>query len=447
MVILRDLLTPIQNALSRAPHMRGRERMFISTLLACIIPFTNSKSSNLLRSLWSLFGLQALTSRRFYSMMASSKLPWTALWRQIWQQIPDPATDGRLLVALDDSINTKTGKSIFACSRLFDHAAKANQSRYPWAQNVVMLGLLTKIQGRWSCVPLAFRFYLTLAYCKKWIAGELPKLPPNEKVRFRTKLEQAVQMLATLPEIFHQPILVVADSWFGNRGLLKPGRKELGDTFHMLSRLRCNTVLYGLTPEKTGKTGRPRKYGDRLGRVDAVGARMRSEAVTRKVFLYGKMRRVTMATMDVTLKSLQITVRVVWVYRGSSIAQFFTTDLSLSCEQIVEYYGARWKIEACFKELKQDVGSSKSQTQTEHAVKNHINFCMMATALTWIYASRLRQAPNRRFTVRGRTGFAFSDVRSIIAKAALTEGFDGFCHQNGKTPINLSVNDLLQMVA
>jgi len=36
---------------------------------------------------------------------------------------------------------------------------------------------------------------------------------------------------------------------------------------------------------------------------------------------------------------------------------------------------------------------------------------------------------------------------SVEAKAALSENFDGFCHQNGKSPINLSVNDLLQMVA
>jgi len=34
---------------------------------------------------------------------------------------------------------------------------------------------------------------------------------------------------------------------------------------------------------------------------------------------------------------------------------------SLSVEQIVEYYGARWKIESGFKELKQEIGSVKTQ--------------------------------------------------------------------------------------
>jgi hypothetical protein len=43
---------------------------------------------------------------------------------------------------------------------------------------------------------------------------------------------------------------------------------------------------------------------------------------------------------------------VVWIFRKTQWIALFTTDLSLSVEQIVEYYGARWKIEAGFKELK-----------------------------------------------------------------------------------------------
>ena len=30
------------------------------------------------------------------------------------------------------------------------HAAKANQTKYPWAQNVVLVGLLKRIKGRWA---------------------------------------------------------------------------------------------------------------------------------------------------------------------------------------------------------------------------------------------------------------------------------------------------------
>jgi hypothetical protein len=67
---------------------------------------------------------------------------------------------GRLLVALDDSVNPWTGRKVFACQSTFDHAAKTNQSPFVWAQTIVTVGLLKAIHGRWSCVPLAFAFYL-----------------------------------------------------------------------------------------------------------------------------------------------------------------------------------------------------------------------------------------------------------------------------------------------
>ncbi|MBL4903593.1 MAG: transposase [Desulfocapsa sp.] len=49
-------------------------------------------------------------------------------------------------------------------------------------------------------------------------------------------------------------------------------------------------------------------------------------------------------------------------------------SLTLSIEQIIEYYGARWKIESGFKKIKQDIGSSKSQVRNADAVLNHLNF-------------------------------------------------------------------------
>ncbi|WP_221896860.1 hypothetical protein [Bathymodiolus japonicus methanotrophic gill symbiont] len=48
-------------------------------------------------------------------------------WRACWELIPSPETDGRILVALDDSIITKVGKNIFGCEAIFDHAAESKQ--------------------------------------------------------------------------------------------------------------------------------------------------------------------------------------------------------------------------------------------------------------------------------------------------------------------------------
>jgi transposase len=147
------------------------------------------------------------------------------------------------------------------------------------------------------------------------------------------------------------------------------------------------------------------------------------------------------------LKTLKCPIRVVWVYRQSRYVALFTTDLSLSNEQIIEFYGARWKIEAGFKEIKQDIGSARSQTRNADAVNNHLNFCMMATTLTWVYADRLQNEPDRRHKIRGRASFAFSDVRRIIAEAALDPSFQSVCPRPAQTVQNSFIKILLRMVA
>jgi hypothetical protein len=125
----------------------------------------------------------------------------------------------------------------------------------------------------------------------------------------------------------------------------------------------------------------------------------------------------------------------------------FTTDLSLSVEQIIEYYGARWKIESGFKEIKQEIGSSKTQTRNAYAVTNHLNFCMMSTTLIWIYADKLQKMPDRKYKIKGRASFAFSDVRRIMAEAILDPDFQSICPLPTQTPQNSIIKTLLRMVA
>ena len=119
----------------------------------------------------------------------------------------------------------------------------------------------------------------------------------------------------------------------------------------------------------------------------------------------------------------------------------------VTVQEIIEYYGARWKIEATFKELKRDIGSAETQTRHPNAVMNHLHFCMMATSLTWIYASRLEKTPSRRHVVKGRNHFAFSDVRRLIAEAAMNNNFGILCPVPRKSAVNSLVAVLLRMAA
>lgn len=124
-----------------------------------------------------------------------------------------------------------TLKKIFGCHYFFDHAAKQNQADYAWSQNIVQLGLLKWVHGRFACSPLSWCFY---------------RLQKDIQEGFKTKLEQMAEMVVKVGHVFKEPILLITDSWFGNEGLFKPLRSSLGHRVHLLSRLRTNANLYDI---------------------------------------------------------------------------------------------------------------------------------------------------------------------------------------------------------
>ena len=444
MFILRDLLQPLQACFPENTTGKERGTWFVYTLLCVMIHFTSARTSNLLRAMQTLFGFD-ISQRRFYAFMDSPKLPWARLWITLWQaMIPASEVNERLILALDDFINPKTGKTIYGCASVFDHAAKLNQSAYPWAQNIVSIGLLKQVKGRWAYLPMAFRFY----HMKKIIEAGLVKIKGHVPA-FQTKFEQTVEMLRDIASAFPgKAILIVTDSWFGNNGLFGPMRQQIGKQTNLLSRLRVNATLYEL-PATRGERqlGRTRKYGKRAGNAKSLASEFKEQACTYSVNLYGKQRDVLAFSQVFMLKTLRCAVRVVWVYRKTQWVALFTTDLALDVVQIIEYYGARWKIEAGFKELKQEIGSSKSQTRNHNAVINHLHFCTMAATVTWLYAERLAHTPQRCYAVNGRRHFAFSDVRKLITEVALQPNFDRLFPKPVKSTHNSFITALLRMVA
>ena len=445
MFILNSTLQALENQFNSTKLGINRSKWFTYIILAFISPFTTSISSNLLRYITTLFGKQ-VTKRSFYTFLATNQIPWNKLWSTLWDEIPEPKTEERILVALDDSNNPKTGKKIFGCSKIFDHAAKINQSKYPFAQNIVMIGLLKQIKNRWACLPLAFKFYLP----QKEVESNSDNMKiPGKETSFQTKLGQAVEMLTELSKHYiDTPILVVCDSWFGNNGLFRPLRKQSSSRIDLLSRLRSNSAIYDFPLKlKRNKPGRPPKYGTKFGSCSEMALMLKDQATSLKVNLYGKKREVQVFSKNVILKTLKCEVHVVWVFRKTQWIALYSTDLSLSVTQIVEYYGARWKIESGFKEIKQDIGSSKSQNRNAHSVVNHLNFALMATTITWIYGAKMENAPNRRHHVKGRNSFAFSDLRHLIAKDSLNENFKLVCDNQQKLPRKSFVQALIKMAA
>ena len=412
------------------------------TVQAILVPITASRTSNLLRAIATLFGVQIAPSR-YYTFMASVKRRWGSGWEVLWRAIPNPLTAGRLLVALDDAIHPKTGRQVFGGQPTFDPAAKTHHSQYPWAPTMVTVGLLKVLHGRWSCLPLAFACYLRRQTLR---AGGIRVR--GEAGVFQRQFAPAVRLIAGLAKVFgHAPILVVADSWFGNHGWLKPWRAALGPRAHRLSRLRVNAVRYEQPTATPGAPGRPRQYGARLGNTAQLAAAVRVDARTDTINRYGKRREVIAAERLVMLKTLRCQVRVVWVFRKTPWVALVTTAPTLAVAQLVEYYGARWKIEAGFREIKQEIGRAETQTRHPDAVTHHLNFCMAATTMTWSYGAQLHRAPPRRDATAKRTEYAFADLRRALAKDLGGQGFGIDCRIPGNATRNPLIATVMDLVA
>ena len=106
-----------------------------------------------------------------------------------------------------------------------------------------------------------------------------------------------------------------------------------------------------------------------------------------------------------------------------------------------------WCIEAGFREIKQEVGSAETQTRNPDAVTNHLNFCMAATAIVWIYGARLDKAPARRYASAKRTEYAFADLRRALAKDLGGQGFGIDCLADVKATRNPLLRAVMALVA
>lgn len=428
MLILKSILDPIQSEFKKSEY---RGKLFAAVLLAILMPAVGSRASQLLRIIKAVFGFK-ITIRSFYILMASPKLPWMQIWQCLWRLIPLPMTDGRLLLAADDSVSPKTGKHVHGCDYHYDHAAKANQAKYVWSQNIVQVGLLKWIHGRFACLPLSWCFY---------------RLQKSINKGFKTKIEQVIDMVLVIYRFFKCPVLLIVDNWFVSKTLVKPLRDEIGTHFHLLSRLRTNAKLYDKrVPQYSGR-GRPPKYGKCAGNMKKQGKDRKKKAKKYEVIIYGRKRTVRASSETFYLKTLGMPVLIVWVYYRKNMVALFTTDLTLSIEKMIEYYSARWKQESGFKELKQDIGSRKTQARSKNAVTNHLNFCMMTVTLTWLYAARLVKQPSRRDSRSSQASFAFSDVRYLIAQTISQQDFLRVIFKSRKTPKNNLISTIIRLVA
>jgi len=423
-----------------APYRRTVFRTFVMALATGGNP---GRVSSIFRRFAVLLTPGGISRKKFYNFVNSAKIPWVPLWGCLAKLVAPQATvDGRLLIALDDTTYGKTGKHIAGCASHFDHAAKQNWSKWIFGHCRVVAGILVFGHGRWMCLPFTQKPYQPLPKNVK----DGRKLSRAEWLK--TKSGIGARQVVRLVALFKRPALVVCDSWFGTRPLLDEIRKCCSFGVHILSRLRVNSILYGMPlKRKPGKRGRSRKYGEKLPPVRKLAAELRKNAKTAMVHIYGKKRECLFSEIVCMSGALKCKVKIVFIYRRENVFPLVTTDLSLPAEQCIEYYSARWKIESGFKELKHEIGALDSQCRNELAVENHFDLCCFAASTAWIYALHSKTAPARLHPTRRSNAFAFADVRRQIAAELKSGIFNRGCPEMVIPAVKFICSTIFRMTA
>jgi len=284
-------------------------------------------------------------------------------------------------VAVDDTLLQRWGRRVWGCFYHHDATANSERSAVAWGNNWVVVGICVRLAllERTVCLPVLFRLWRPRRpeYAKA-------DKPDPERPGKPALAREMIDLLAA--RLAGRRIDLVGDAAYATEAW-----RGLDTRVTVTSRLRSNAAIYAAAPERTGKRGRPRKWGRRLPSLAEIALDPATSWVKHTVRRYGKTETLMLSVIDCLWEPLgpDTPVRVILVQDTTKPAGYqlalITTDLTSTPAQIVERYSDRWAIEMSFEEAKHQAGVGDAENRTEKAVKRTapFQFLTMTLTITW----------------------------------------------------------------
>jgi hypothetical protein len=323
--------------------------------------------------------------------------------------------DEPVIVALDDTLGRHTGKHIRAASMHHDPLLSTRTKVvFHWGHVWVVLAIVVRVPA-WKktfALPVLCRLYRSEKLCAK------------EQRPFSKKTELAAGLIEILAIDFpDRRFVIVADSAYGNASVIK----HLPGNVHFVGRSRLDAALFA-RPRKN-RMGRPRIKGERLPSPEA---RARSAAgwTSLEVEVYG--RRVTLqvkvfdALWYVVAGGRELRFVIVRGWPGHDHDDvLFSSDLSLTADEIIATYCLRWSLEVTFHDVKGKLGFEEPQNRTELAVERTAPMALWIYSLTvvwYITAGRHLRSTVISLPWYRKTVPAFSDMLAALRRETWRHG-------------------------
>ena len=314
----------------------------------------------------------------------------------------------------DDTLVPKFGLKIYGVGM---HRDACNSSRghtsFRWGHCWVVLCVLIPSRRdplRKFAIPILMRLFLNEK--------------TNDKLRrkHRKKTELMLEMLQTLARHAGDKNLhFVGDSAYTGGRMLE----QIPDSVHVTGRIGTNARLREPGPPPTGKRGRPPRRGKRLPNpIEMLAAK--------------GLRRVQLKLYQNTTYKVRITsvicrlylapergVKVVAIEHltgGRGLEVFYSTDVSLSEEAILELYSHRWPVETTFQDTKGHLGLGQPQNRKQSAVRRTTPAMFYLYGLIILWHEYVRAQPVEFVrTWSGKRFASFADMLATLRRDSLDE--------------------------
>jgi len=316
-----------------------------------------------------------------------------------------------LLLAVDDTAHRRRGKQVHGAGWIHDGSAPS-RNKLAFGHRWVVVGVVVRVPwlSRPVCLPVS---------CRRW-----------QGKGAASTVEIAAQMITAIAaRVPGRRVHVVADAAYHGKSL-----RDLPDLVTWTTRLPRNAVLYHRAPAPTGRRGRPRLKGDRIGTPAqaATTAVFQSLTVTR----YGRSDTVSIAVLDCLWYGVfgPTPVRMVLVRdrENRPMLALITTDPSVTPADLVARYAARWAIEVTFFDTRQTLGVGQARNRTAQAVNRTWAFGMYVyTIVVLWYALHGRQSgivADRRVHAPwylSKTDPSFADMLTALRRTLIAARFMG----------------------
>jgi DDE superfamily endonuclease/Archaeal putative transposase ISC1217 len=342
--------------------------------------------------------------------------------------------------AVDDTLARKSGRHIWGAGMHHD-PLRSTQKRpfFSFGHSWVVLSLHVSFpfapQKTWA-LPVLVRLYRK---------RKNPKLAPgrNGKPEKKQTGQATDKQYRTRPQLALEMIQVVA-RWLGPRKLRVLGDSEyaggsisrhLPSNTELISRMTMNAALYELPPHQATGRGRRRKKGARLSNPLQMAQDSRRRWTQTTACLYGRTVKVWYQAIDALWYSSAGSrlLRIVVVRDPGGRRRddcFFSTDLALTPQQILETFALRWPLEVCFRDVKQFLGFEDPQNRVSRATQRTapLIFYIYDLLLLWhatsghLFAS---QSAIERPWFKRKTSVSFEDILRNLRQATWQEKIFG----------------------